>query len=200
MRTYPIMLDVRGKTCLVVGAGEVGMRKVQTLLWAGAKVRLVAPQTPPDLPAEVEMIAAPYATEHVAGAALVFGCTDDRAVNARIAADARAAGALVNAADQPEDCDFYAAATITDGDVVVAIGTGGSAPGLAAHLRRTLQPHMPPRIGAFAQALDQFRQRLQAIEPDLARRGNVLKRLASQAGYERFLQQGPSGLDEMARE
>ena len=77
------------------------------MLAAGARVRLVdeRPVSPDGLDG-VEIIQAAYAEEQLAGALLVFACTDDRAVNARIAADARAAGALVNAADQPENCDF----------------------------------------------------------------------------------------------
>jgi siroheme synthase-like protein len=200
MKTYPIMLDVRGKSCVVVGAGDVGLRKAKGLLAAGARVRLVdeRPVSPDGLDG-VEIIQAAYAEEQLAGALLVFACTDDRAVNARVAQDARSTGAMVNAADQPEDCDFFAPAVVAEGDVIIAIGTGGSAPGLAAFLRRMLTKALPQRIGEFAAELAHLRDELRNSCPDNDLRIAAMKTLAGEQGYNAFVDKGRDGLRELLR-
>lgn len=199
MKTYPMMLDVRGRSCVVVGAGAVGLRKARALVRAGAKVRLVAAELPDAADLEgIEPVGEEYDRAHLAGALLVFACTDDRAVNARIAADARDLGALVNAADQPEECDFFVPATILDGDVVVAIGTGGACPPLAAALKAELARHVPHRAGEFAEALRSAREHVHRRTSDPRRRRRILKKLAGRAGYKTFIEAGPEGLMQMA--
>lgn len=201
MKTYPVMLDVRGRLCVVVGAGAVGLRRARALLAAGANVRLVAPEMPEAGDLEgVERIAAPYEKAYLAGAALVFACTDRRDLNARIAADARDAGALVNAADQPEACDFFCPAAIIDGDVVVAVGTGGAAPALAAELKARLSGAMPGRLGEFAQALRRARRRVRELTADTHARRRLMHLLAGREGYNAFVENGYDGLIRLARE
>jgi len=195
MKTYPIMLDVRGKPAVVVGGGPVGLRKVRSLRDAGAVVRLVALQVAEESDLhEVELLLEDYRPEALVGAALVFACTDDRELNARIARDARQAGALVNAADQPEDCDFYLPAVAADGEVVVAVGTGGGSPALAAALRDRLASALPERVGAYAAELARLRETLQADVPDAERRGEIFKALAGEEAMRAFQQGGPEGL------
>jgi len=195
MKTYPIMLVARDRLAVVVGAGGVGMRKLRSLLAAGAKVRLVSQDLPGgEVPDGVELVVAPYRPEHVDAAALVFACTDDAALNARIAADARRAGALVNAADQPADCDFFVPAVVTNGDVTVAIGTGGASPALAAMLKRRVREALGQRMGEYAEALGALRGELKEAVPDVARRGEIMRRLASEESLRVFLDAGAEGL------
>ncbi len=99
------MLDGALVSALVVGGGRVGTRKVGALLDAGATVRVVALSFSPELerlPGELTLVRAPYASEHLGDALLVVAATSDARVNARVAADARASGRLVNVADAPE--------------------------------------------------------------------------------------------------
>ncbi len=195
MQVYPIMLKLQHRRVLVVGAGRVGMRKVRSLLDAGAKVTLVADRLPPDAElAGVEVHHRPYEPHDVAGAALVFACTGERATNARIAADARTAGALVNAVDQPEDCDFYAPAVERRGEVVVAVGTGGTAPPLAAAIRDRLADALPANVGDFAGALGSLRDTIQGRVRDPHRRSALLRRLAGAEGARAFDEKGDAGL------
>ena len=190
MRTYPIMLKLDGRRAVVVGGGAVGLRKVDALVDAGADVTLVTTELVAEPPAGVTVLCHPYTSESVAGAYLVFSCTDDAALNTRIANDARAAGALVNAVDQPDDCDFYVPAVVSDGDVVVAIGTGGASPALAGNLKRRLAAAMGPGIGQFAALLRDLRSQLRDAESDLARRGEIMKELSSDAMYDLFQSAG----------
>jgi siroheme synthase-like protein len=192
MKTFPIMLDIRGRRVVVVGGGPVGARKAASLLAAGAAVTLVDPSAPAI--EAVTVVREPYRPQHLSGAMLVFACTDDRETNARIAADARAADALVNAADQPADCDFYLPAVVADGEVVVAIGTGGAAPALAALLKRKVAAALPPRIGEFAAAVADLRDELKDRVANIPRRMSLMKRLIEGDAYERFIAGGADAL------
>lgn len=189
MFTYPLMLKVAGRTCLVVGAGSVGLRRAEALARAGSAVRLVSPQEPAGpVPAGTEFLAEPYQSGHLEGCLLAFACTDDPALNARIAREARAAGILVNVADEPEHCDFFVPAAFTQGQVVLAVGTGGACPDLARQIKESLATHLPQRVGEFAAELALLRQQVQAREGDPARRKAILATLAGPRGYNAFVQ------------
>jgi len=197
MKTFPIMLDVRGRPAVVVGGGGVGRRRAAMLCRAGAKVTLIDKDLAEEAGLEgVTVIREAYRPGHLRSAALVFACTDDRSVNARIVADARKSGSLVNAADQPADCDFFMPAVAADGDVVVAVGTGGTAPALAAMLKHRLIAALPPRIGQFADLLGEIRQELIAAIPDAARRGEIVRRLSTEEVYHAFAAAGPAAVRE----
>ncbi|MHC4985494.1 MAG: precorrin-2 dehydrogenase/sirohydrochlorin ferrochelatase family protein [Planctomycetota bacterium] len=188
MKTYPVMLVLEGAQTVVIGGGGVGVRKVGSLLAAGAKVRLVSKDLPADADLTgVEVVHSDYESRCLAGAKLVFACTDDAALNASIADDARKIGAIVNCVDQPADCDFFVPAMVSDGDVVVAIGTGGASPVLAGQLKRCVADALPERIGDFVSVLLQLRDRVKAEVDDLDRRSAILKVLAGQRGYDAFL-------------
>jgi precorrin-2 dehydrogenase/sirohydrochlorin ferrochelatase len=202
MRTFPIMLNLCGRRVVVVGGGRVGMRKARALAEAHTQVILV--DTSADEADGMTVVTQPYRQELLQGAFLVFACTNDRALNRRIAADARRIGAMVNVADRPKECDFFLPAVWSDGDVVLAVGTGGSAPALAAQLRDSLTGYLPPRIGEFAQTLGDLRETLRQKVPDRKRRKEILRRLCSQEVLDAFLAEGPQAvrrtLDQLASE
>jgi len=201
MKTFPIMLTLAGRRGVIIGAGPVALGRARRLAEAGAKITLVAERfdEPIDLP-EVECIEGSYRPELLAGAALVFACTDDAGTNARIAADARQAGALVNCADQPADCDFFLPAVVGEGEVVVAIGTGGSAPALAVGLKGPVASALPERVGEFAAALGELRECVKADVADSTRRGEILRTLAGQVGYDAFCAGGSDALAKLLDE
>jgi precorrin-2 dehydrogenase/sirohydrochlorin ferrochelatase len=176
---YPIVLDLSGARAVVVGGGRVALRKARALADAGAHVRVVAPELLPDLADEgrFECVAESYAAEHLAGARIVIAATDDEAVNARVAADAREAGALVNVVDRPEQCDFIVPSQVRRGDLLIAISTGGAAPSLSRRLRKRLEAEFGPEYEPLLEALRDVREDLKArnVAPDLRRR--VFERL-----------------------
>jgi precorrin-2 dehydrogenase/sirohydrochlorin ferrochelatase len=159
---YPIFLELAGAACVVVGGGPVAQRKAQSLLAAGARVKVVA-LTASDrietLAAEkkLEWLSELYRPDHLDGARLVFAATDDAQLNARIAADARARDALANVAEPPESGDFMVPATIKRGDIVLAISTGGASPALAKKLRRQLEEVVGEEYGALARLMGELR-------------------------------------------
>ena len=196
MRPYPIMLILEGQQTVVIGGGQVALRKAQSLVEAGALVTIVAWEIGDVSHMEnVKIVRASYKPEHLAEAKLVYACTNVPALNAEIATEARTIGALVNCVDQPEDCDFFVPAVVSTGPVTVAIGTGGASPALAGRLKKCIAEALPERLGDFATALRQMRDEVKADITDIDRRGKILKTLASEVGYEAFLSGGKEALN-----
>jgi len=143
---YPIQLQLKGRLCTVVGGGRVGLRKARGLLYAGALVRLITTEQPADFPSqpEIEIIRRPYREGDLAGAFLAFAATDDRRVNAAVAAEARRLRIPVNIADDSETSDFLLPATFFRGNLTVAVTTGGRSPALATQVRDQLAKLVGP--------------------------------------------------------
>ena len=195
MRPYPIMLILEGQHTVVIGGGQVASRKARSLVEAGAEVTIVTEDISDVSDIQnVKIVRASYKPEHLAGTKLVYACTNIPALNAEIAAEARKIGALVNCVDQPEDCDFFVPAVVSDGPVTVAIGTGGASPALAGKLKKCIAEALPERVGDFATALMQMREQVKTEISDIHLRGEILKTLASEAGYEAFLSGGEDAL------
>lgn len=169
MRYYPAYLDVKDRACLVVGGGQVGSRKVGTLLKCGAKVTVISPQATEELAqmavtGRIELKTRPYKKTDIDGTFLVIGATDDQALNEQIHKDAEAAQRLCNIADQPKLCNFVLPSIINRGDLSIAISTTGKSPAFAKHLRRELNAQFGPEYGAFLALMGAIRQRLLATE------------------------------------
>jgi precorrin-2 dehydrogenase / sirohydrochlorin ferrochelatase len=140
MRYLPVGLDVRGRTCLVVGGGKVGTRKVRSLLGAGASVTLVAPQATRELArladsGAVRWIREPFRDDHLRGVFLVVAATDDDDLNTRLAGVARELGALVCDASSAERSQVIFGALHRGEEFTVAVFTDGRDPSRAREVR-----------------------------------------------------------------
>jgi len=173
MRYYPVNLDIQGRSCLVVGGGRVGARKVDTLLKCGATVTVVSPETTPTLArlAENGSIALKrreYRSSDVAGRFLVIGATDDERLNRQIHADAERLNLLCNIADRPEICNFTLPAIVRRGDFMMAISTAGKSPAFAKHMRQRLESQFGPEYGKLLDLMGAIRRKLlaEAHEPE----------------------------------
>lgn len=191
---YPIQLVLDGAKCVVVGGGKVAARKVDALRLAGAEVYVISPEFDEKLLERDDVVrhAEPYRPALLAGARVVMVCTNDRRVNAAVAADARALGALVNVADDPDHCDFYVPAVVRRGPIQIAIATGGASPELAATIRKRVEAALPESYADLAEEL----QRIRPIVKDrIARqsdRSRLFARLCSEESIRRFEHEGPS--------
>ena len=161
MKTYPINLVLQDRLVILVGAkGEI-VHKIAGLLEVGARVRVIAPSAAPAVveharAGEIEWLPRRYQPGDLAGAAVVFAATNDRAVHDLIWAEGAANQQLVNVMDVPDRCNFHGVATFRRGLLTVAIGTSGAAPALAVTLRRRLEAEIGPEYAVFldhAQAL-----------------------------------------------
>ncbi len=182
MQYHPVYLDLRGRTCVVVGGGEVAARKAASLLEAGARVTVVSPELVGELAAlaethEIVHHARPYRTGDLAGAALAYVAVDDDAIQAGAAADAAAAGVPINVVDVPQRCTFIAPAVVRRGPIAVAISTGGASPALARRLREELETHVGPEYGVAATILARVRPLVRDREADPATRARTFARL-----------------------
>ena len=142
---YPVMLNLEGRTCVIIGGGAVAARKVENLLNAGAQVTIISPALHPDLItfSEVNKITVQqvvYTSGMLAALRpfLVFAATDDSTVNQQVAEEARSFGALVNVTDEQGERDFMNMATVQRGDIIFAISSGGASPALVAHLQHQI--------------------------------------------------------------
>jgi len=140
LKHYPVFLDLKDRPVLVVGAGQVALRKTRGLVEAGARVTVVAPACEPEFRSlPVRMVARRFRASDLAGALLVFAATDNRLINHRIAMEAKGKGILANIADSAQECDFLVPARLARGNLQIAVSTGGQNPRLAADLRRKLE-------------------------------------------------------------
>ena len=172
MNYYPINVDLRGRSCLVVGGGRVGTRKAQGLLACGATVTVISPDGTDALSALADgnrlvWHRRQYRESDADGMFLIFSATDQESLNRRIHADAGKAGAMCNVADRPELCDFILPSVVRQGDLSVAISTGGQSPAVARQLRLELEKYFGPEYGLLLRLMGRIRKRLQTQhDPD----------------------------------
>ena len=129
MRYFPAFMDLKGRSCLVVGGGALAARKVRPLLAAGAAVTVVAPRLGADLEArraasEIAWTARGFVDGDLSGRALAISATGSAAVDERVAEAARRAGVPVNVVDRSELCSFVFPAIVDRDPLVVAISSG----------------------------------------------------------------------------
>ncbi len=179
---YPVMLDLGGRRCVVVGGGEVAEQKVAGLVACGAEVVVIAPQLTERLRAwaeegRIRWEARPYRRGDLAGAWLVIAAPEDRATNREVWEDAKAARVWLNAVDDPDHCSFLAPAVYRQGDLVVAVSTSGKAPALAVRIRDAIAGQLGPEYAAFLELVGEVRAELMRRVPDGERRRAVWYRI-----------------------
>jgi precorrin-2 dehydrogenase / sirohydrochlorin ferrochelatase len=192
MPLFPAFLKLDGRRCLVVGAGSVAQDKIESLLRAGAKVRVVAPRATPrvrDLGREKKIRWEPrkFRPADLKDAFLVVAATSSPRLHAEIYRQARHGSVLCNVVDDPAHCDFYYGAVVRRGELQIAISTGGHSPALAQRLRKKLEQEIGAAYGKWLDELGAARKRLFAKSISPARRKALLHRLASEISFERFL-------------
>jgi len=175
MGYYPIFLQVARKAVLLVGGGHVALEKIGKLVDAGADVTVVAPERIPEVQAFVDdgraqLRARSFEDGDTAGFELVMVATDDGEVNRRVAAEARAAGILVNAADDAANCDFILPSLVRRGEIALAASTGGSSPAMARWLRERLEEFLSDEVVALGDLLADVRRGVRERDRECAAR------------------------------
>ena len=161
MQFYPVFMDLRGRTALVVGTGEVAERKAAALRRSGAVVR----------------VQAGFAEGDLDGVALAIGAdAPDDALHA-LSRAAQARGVPVNVVDRPALCSVITPAVVDRDPLLIAIGSGGTAPVLARLVRARIEALIPPAIGRLATLVDGFKDQLRRAWPDPADRRPVIERM-----------------------
>ena len=140
---YIACLRLRGRRCLVVGGGEVGLEKVEGLLACDADVTLVAPEAHPALiqlalEGSIRWESREYESADLEGCLIAIAATDDTDINIRVFQDAESRAMLVNVVDVPPLCNFILPAIVRTGPLAVAISTAGASPALAKRMKREI--------------------------------------------------------------
>jgi siroheme synthase-like protein len=163
---FPLFINLEGRSCLLVGGGEVAARKAQSLAGFGALIAVVDPAPGGKIRALAEegllrLRERPYGGPgELEGVYLVVAAADDGELNKRVAFDAGSRGIPVNVSDAPELCGFFFPALVRRGALVAAISTSGACPRLAARLRQKLEGLLPPGLGEALEGLREERRRL----------------------------------------
>lgn len=179
MGYYPVVMDLSGRKCLIVGGGEVALRKALSLTAAGGLVTVIAPEVDPgieDLPG-VDVEKRSWLAGDSASFVLVFAATNDRALNASVSDEARANNIPVNVVDDPELCSFIVPACVTRGDLMIAVTSSGKSPALSKKIRRELEARYGVEYSEFIDLLGELRDLVKAKYSEAKEREAVFNRL-----------------------
>ncbi len=183
MSLLPIFLKLEGRQCLLVGAGNVALEKIGSLLKTGLRLRVIAPEAR----AEVKELAAERKLEWVQrefepadldGNFIVIAATDVPEVNAAVYREALARGIPCNSVDDIPNCDFFFGSVVSRGDLQIAISTAGESPAVAQRLRREIDEQLPQDLGQWLAKLGELRREVLATHPRSEERRLLLHELA----------------------
>lgn len=189
---YPLFVDVVGALAVVVGAGSVAERKVETLMNYGARVRVIAPEATEAITAWaaeelLELVRRPYEPSDLEDAFLVICATDDTVVNQQVYEEAHQANRLVNVVDVPELCNFYVPSVVRRGPLQIAISTSGASPTVAKQIRKDLEARYSEEWADYVALLGSLRALvLEQVPGGEEEHKPLFSHLASSNLYERI--------------
>ncbi|MHC4211878.1 MAG: precorrin-2 dehydrogenase/sirohydrochlorin ferrochelatase family protein [Planctomycetota bacterium] len=196
MGKYPIFLELGGRRAVVIGAGSVAVRKVQSLLDAGARVVVVADHIDEKVAVMFEsgnckVIKAKYDKSYLTGAAIAIASTNNNALNTQIYKDCQALEIICNVVDVPELCDFYVPAVVKRGHLQIAISTEGDSPAYSGHIRKKLEKIFTDKHGQFLAQIETLRKPIIEQIQNPADRKAIFGKLVDDNSFEYFDKNGP---------
>ncbi|MCL2154817.1 MAG: bifunctional precorrin-2 dehydrogenase/sirohydrochlorin ferrochelatase [Leptospirales bacterium] len=188
MTLYPIMLNMSGQQAVIIGGGDVALRKLSDLTLAGANIKIISPEFNDEIikvselfKDRITLIKRKYKKNDLDSALLVFSATNDSDVNREIFNEAKEKNILINAVDDPPNCSFYIPSFIRRGDLILSVSTSGASPAMAARLRREMEEHIPENIEIILERLNKARILLKEDKAfhniDSSQRGEILKKI-----------------------
>lgn len=181
---FPVFLKLEELDTLLVGAGNVGLEKLNALLKSSpqARVTIVAPVIRDEIKAiasthqRIRLTERNFRVRDLQHKDVVMLATDDPDLHARIKELARKKRLLVNVADTPHLCDFYLGSVVTKGNLKIGISTNGKSPTIAKRLREYLEAAIPDDTHDLLDKMQQIRDRMKG---DLAEKVKMLNDLTS---------------------
>ena len=167
---YMAALNLTGRKCLVVGAGAIGLEKIEGLLASDAEVAVVAPEADPEVAELAEAGAVEWKRRHyvpddLEGCFLVVAATSDTNSNIAVYNDADARSMLVNVVDVPPLCNFILPAIVRRGPIAIAISTAGASPALAKRMKDEIAEQFGEEYASLALMLNEVRGWAKATLP-----------------------------------
>ncbi len=167
MQALPIFFNIKNRHCVVIGGGDVAMRKVSMLLKASAAITLYSPTICHELQdlvtaQKIKHVQTNFEPNQLAGACMVIAATDDETVNIAVSIAAKAQNIPVNVVDAPDLCTFTMGSIIDRSPVVIAISSEGNAPVLARYIRAKIETMLPATYGRIAEIAGEFREQVKA--------------------------------------
>jgi precorrin-2 dehydrogenase/sirohydrochlorin ferrochelatase len=186
---FPIVLDLSGKACLVVGGGEVATRKIESLLQARAEVTVIAPAVSAEIAAwaedgNVKWRQEPYTSQEVQGYSLVIAATDQADVNLAVWRAVNSINGWINIVDRPDLCNFIVPSVVQRGKLLIAVSTSGASPGLSRKIRRQIEQDIGPEYESYVEFLAAIRQQVMMEVVDPAKRKEIFRRLLDESYVE----------------
>ncbi|MBQ7453676.1 MAG: bifunctional precorrin-2 dehydrogenase/sirohydrochlorin ferrochelatase [Selenomonadaceae bacterium] len=181
MKLYPINLDVVGKRCVVVGGGEVALRKIRALLEAGAVVKVIAPKICAGVDelfrrGEIFLTRENFSPDMLDDELLLIAATDNPEINQRAAQSAQAKKILANVVDGAGG-NFFVPSRIRRGDLLLTISTGANSPAFSKFLRLMLEEELDENFGAGLELIARKRQEVKQLLPNSKARQNFWQRI-----------------------
>jgi len=163
MPLLPIFLKLAGRRCLLVGAGNVALEKIGSLLKTGLRLTVIAPDARHEVrelanEGKLVWIQREFAAADLEGNFLVVAATDSPAVNAAVYRGCVERNIICNSVDDIPNCDFYFGSVVARGDLQIAISTAGESPAVAQRLRREIDEQLPQDLGEWLRNLGQLRR------------------------------------------
>jgi precorrin-2 dehydrogenase/sirohydrochlorin ferrochelatase len=193
---FPMFVKLKGRQCLVVGAGKIGQEKIGGLLDTGARIRVVALEASPAVrewakAGKVELEVRAFSPDDLDGAFLTIVATSSRTLNERVYYEAQRRGVLCNVVDVPDLCDFFYPSVVRRGDLQIAVSTAGQSPSLAQKIRQQLEKQFGPGYAAWVAELGETRRLILASGLDKEVQLDLLHALASREAFEAALAAQP---------
>ncbi len=187
MSMLPIFLKLAGRRCLLVGAGNIALEKIGSLLKTGVNLTVVAPEAH----IEIQQLAAEGVltwrkrrfeltdlADNFADNFLVITATNSPQINAAVYQGCVERNVICNSVDDIPNCDFYFGSVVSRGDLQIAISTAGESPAVAQRLRREIDEQLPQDLGLWLENLGQLRREVLEIHPRGEARKALLHQLA----------------------
>lgn len=210
MDFLPLFFDIKQKPVLLVGAGKVALRKAKALVKAQAQLRVLAPEIDPaffeDLAEAINRQQVCFekkcfSSNAIGESILVIAATNDLSVNQSVSKAAHALRIPVNVVDQSDLSTVIFPAIVERDPIVIAISTAGKAPVLARLLRARIESWLPSAYGDLAKLVDQYRERIKALLPDINQRKGFWEKALQGAIGEHWLShreaQAKKGIESM---
>jgi siroheme synthase-like protein len=183
MSLLPIFLKLDGRRCLLVGAGNVALDKLNSLLKTGLQLRVVAPHAKSEirqlaLEQKLEWLQRTFEPSDLDGCLLVIAATYSAQVNRAVYRAAIERNIFCNSVDDIPNCDFFFGSVVSRGDLQIAISTAGESPAFAQRLRREIDEQLPNDLGPWLENLGKLRREVLATHPAGEDRKLLLHQLA----------------------